>query len=127
MPLSKELEEVKQLIDKNNSVKIEKVVDYNNCLDILQKFSILNNVFFQNLVITGQTYINNITMNWDTDEMFKESNKEKTFDDRLQELINSRIPPNQKNENKNYWLLLYLHWNSSNCNVDNDSSYSNST
>ena len=45
--LSKELEEVKQLIDKNNSVKIEKVVDYNNCLDILQKFSILNNVFFR--------------------------------------------------------------------------------
>lgn len=45
--------------------------------------------------------INNITMNSDTDEMFKEGNKEKTFDDRLQELINSRIPPNQKNENKN--------------------------
>ncbi len=45
--------------------------------------------------------INNITMNSDTDEMFTETNKEKTFDDRLQEMINSRIPPNQKKQNSN--------------------------
>ena len=45
--------------------------------------------------------VNNITMNSDADEMFKEDNKEKTFDDRLQDLINSRIPPNQKKQNNN--------------------------
>ena len=52
--------------------------------------------------------INNITMNSDTDEMFKESNKEKTFDDRLQELINSRIPPNKKMKIKIILIMIVM-------------------
>ena len=43
--------------------------------------------------------INNITMNSDDDQMFKDDTKEKTFDDRLQDLINSRIPEDKKNNN----------------------------
>ena len=49
--------------------------------------------------------INNITMNSDDDQMFKDDNKEKTFDDRLQDLINSRIPEDKKNNNNTISIL----------------------
>ena len=41
------LEDVKKLLEKNESTPIVKTVDYNNCIEIFQKFININNMFFR--------------------------------------------------------------------------------
>lgn len=45
--LRKELESVRKLLAQNNSTKVEKVIDYDNCYNIIQNFFALNNIFYR--------------------------------------------------------------------------------
>lgn len=45
--LKKELETVRKLIVQNNGTKIDSLIDYDNCYNILQNFFSLNNIFFR--------------------------------------------------------------------------------
>lgn len=47
LELRKELEKVKDLLNKNNDVVVEKVVDYKSCQDTLSRFIIVNNIFYR--------------------------------------------------------------------------------
>ena len=100
-------EEYIVLIDKfnlkNSNLSRQTISDMITTLNIQQKYdedkkfrgnsstSVMNGINNRN----PAKKINNIVMNSDTDEMFKD-NQEKTFDDRLQDLINSRAPPQEK-------------------------------
>lgn len=100
-------EEYIVLIDKfnlkNSNLSRQTISDMITTLNIQQKYdedkkfrgnsstSVMNGINNRN----PPKKINNIVMNSDTDEMFKD-NQEKTFDDRLQDLINSRAPPQEK-------------------------------
>ena len=100
-------EEYIVLIDKfnlkNSNLSRQTISDMITTLNIQQKYdedkkfrgnsstSVVNGINNRN----PAKKINNIVMNSDTDEMFKD-NQEKTFDDRLQDLINSRAPPQEK-------------------------------
>lgn len=45
--LQKELEQVKDLLDKNNATKLNKVVDIDNCISTYQKFKSVSNTFYR--------------------------------------------------------------------------------
>lgn len=42
-----ELDSVRKLLAQNNNTRIEKVIDYDNCYNIIQNFFALNNVFYR--------------------------------------------------------------------------------
>jgi DNA repair exonuclease SbcCD ATPase subunit len=45
--LKKELEKVRALLAQNNQTAVQESLDYDNCYNILQNFSALNNIFFR--------------------------------------------------------------------------------
>jgi hypothetical protein len=45
--LKRELEEVKRMLTQNEQTKIDAVIDYDNCYNIVQNFLALNNVFYR--------------------------------------------------------------------------------
>jgi hypothetical protein len=45
--LKADLEEVRRLLSQNEKTKIQMVIDYDNCFNILQNFFNLNNIFFR--------------------------------------------------------------------------------
>lgn len=47
LQLKANLEEVRKLLSQNEKTKIEMVIDYDNCLNILQNFFNLNNIFYR--------------------------------------------------------------------------------
>ena len=49
--LRDELEKLRVLLQENSGVKIEKIVDYDNCYSIVKNFIALNNVFYRKLEI----------------------------------------------------------------------------
>lgn len=45
--LKEELKNVRKLLVQNNNTKVEKVIDYDNCYNIIQNFFALNNIFYR--------------------------------------------------------------------------------
>lgn len=45
--LRDELENVRKLLTENNNTKVDKVIDYDNCYNIIQNFFALNNIFYR--------------------------------------------------------------------------------
>lgn len=49
--LQEELNQVKLMLQQNNNTKIESIVDYDNCYEIVRNFISLNNIFYRKLEI----------------------------------------------------------------------------
>lgn len=45
--LQEDLQSVRMLLEQNNNTKVEKIIDYDNCYNIIQNFFALNNIFYR--------------------------------------------------------------------------------